>query len=104
MRTHTGVAAQMFQSLADLGITLLLFTSLAVFIHGILIILFGSVTYRDWDMISVASQANVGGGPTALAMAETFGRKELVLPAILIGTLGNALGTYLGFLVVGLIS
>lgn len=89
--------------LREIGITLLLFTSLAVFIHGILIILLGSLTYRDWDMISVASQANIGGGPTALAMAETFNRKELVLPAILIGTLGNALGTYLGFLVVGLL-
>ena len=83
--------------LGEIGIALLLFTSLAVFIHGILIILLGSLTYRDWDMISVASQANIGGGPTALAMAETFHRKELVLPAILIGTLGNALGTYLGF-------
>ncbi|WP_273567593.1 DUF819 domain-containing protein [Maribacter halichondriae] len=91
-------------ALKEIGITLLLFTSLAVFMHGILIILFGSLAYLDWDMISVASQANVGGGPTALAMAESFGRKELVLPAILIGTLGNALGTYLGFLVVGVLA
>ena len=51
-------------------------------------------------MLAIASQANVGGGPTALALAETFGRKELMLPAILVGTLGNALGTYLGFLVI----
>ena len=91
-------------ALKEIGLTLLSFTSLAVFLHGILIIFLGGLTFRDWDMISVASQANIGGGPTALAMAETFHRKDLVLPAILIGTLGNALGTYLGFLVVGLLS
>ena len=90
-------------TLKSLGITLLLFTALAVFIHGILIVLFGGVVYRDWGMIAIASQANVGGGTSALALAETFERKELVLPAILVGTLGNALGTYLGFLVIQLL-
>ena len=87
-------------ALKDLGVTLFLFTSIAVLFHGVLIILLGGLFYRDWSMIAIASQANVGGGPTALALAETFGRKELMLPAILVGTLGNALGTYLGFLVI----
>ena len=86
--------------LQEVGITLLLFASLAVIIHGILIILIGGWLYRDWEMIAIVSQANIGGGTTAIALAETFDRKELVLPAILVGTLGNALGTYLGFLVV----
>ena len=54
-------------------------------------------------MLAIASQANIGGGTTAIALAETFYRKELILPAILVGTLGNALGTYLGFLVVALL-
>jgi len=89
--------------LKELGWTLFLFTSIAVFMHGLLIIILGGLFYRDWSMIAIASQANVGGGPTALALAETFGRKELMLPAILVGTLGNALGTYLGFLVIQLI-
>ena len=51
-------------------------------------------------MIAIVSQANVGGSATAIAIAESFGRKELILPAILIGSLGNALGTYLGFLII----
>lgn len=87
-------------ALKALGGTLFLFTSIAVLVHGLLIILLGGLLYRDWSMIAIASQANIGGGPTALALAETFGRKELMLPAILVGTLGNALGTYLGFLVI----
>ncbi|UOY08684.1 DUF819 family protein [Muricauda sp. SCSIO 64092] len=86
--------------LKTLGLTLFLFTATVVLIHGITTILLGGLLYRDWSMIAIASQANIGGGPTALALAETFGRKELMLPAILVGTLGNALGTYFGFLVI----
>lgn len=86
--------------LKEIGITLFLFTSLAVFLHGIITILVGGILYRDWQMISIVSQANIGGGASAIALAETFDRKELILPAILVGTLGNALGTYLGFFVV----
>jgi len=89
--------------LQEVGLTLLLFASVIVFLHGIIVILLGSLVYRDWEMISIVSQANIGGGTTAIAMAESFDRNELILPAILVGTLGNALGTYLGFLVVYLL-
>ncbi len=89
--------------LKEIGISLLWFASLSVIIHGILLILISSLFYRDWEMLAIASQANIGGGTTAIALAETFYRKELILPAILVGTLGNALGTYLGFLVVALL-
>jgi uncharacterized membrane protein len=51
----------------------------------------------DLDVAAVASQANVGGGTSALAVARSIGRADLVLPAVLIGSLGNALGTFLGF-------
>jgi uncharacterized membrane protein len=86
--------------LKEVGIILLLFAGLAVLSHGVIIILIGGLLYRDWEMIAIVSQANVGGGTTAIALAESFNRKDLVLPAILVGTLGTALGTYLGFLVV----
>ena len=89
--------------LQNTGVTLLLFTALAVLIHGILIIGIGGLTFRDWDIVAIASQANVGGSTSAIAIAESLNRNELVLPAILVGTLGNALGTYLGFLVVGVL-
>jgi uncharacterized membrane protein len=89
--------------LKEVGVTLLLFAGLAVLLHGVIVILLGGLLYRDWEMIAIVSQANVGGGTTAIALAESFNRKELVLPAILVGTLGTALGTYLGFLVVYLL-
>ena len=86
--------------LQEVGATLLIFTSFAVLIHGLVFIFIGGLFYRDWEMISIASQANIGGGASAIALAESFDRKELILPSILVGSLGNALGTYLGFLVV----
>lgn len=90
-------------ALKEIGVSLLLFTSIAVLLHGIGTVLIGGLFYRDWQMIAIVSQANVGGGTTAIALAETFKRNELILPAILVGTLGNALGTYLGFLVIYLL-
>ncbi len=86
--------------LKEIGVTLLLFTCLAVMLHGVFLIVIGGLIYRDWEMIAIVSQANIGGGTTAIALAETFNRKDLILPAILVGTLGNALGTYLGFFVI----
>ncbi|MHC5065166.1 MAG: DUF819 family protein, partial [Planctomycetota bacterium] len=49
---------------------------------------------------AVASQANVGGSTSALALARSLGRGEMVLPAILVGSLGTALGNFAGFLTV----
>jgi uncharacterized membrane protein len=90
-------------ALRQVGLTLLGFATLAVFLHGLILIALGSLFYRDWDMIAIVSQANIGGAATAISMAEVFGRNELILPAILVGTLGSALGTYLGFMVVALL-
>ena len=86
--------------LKDLGLTLFLFAGFSVVFHGVITILVGGFIYRDWEMIAIVSQANVGGSSTAIALAESFNRKELIVPAILVGSLGNALGTYLGFLVI----
>jgi uncharacterized membrane protein len=86
--------------LKEIGVTLLLFTSLAVLLHGLITLFIGGILYRDWQMIAIVSQANIGGGASAIALAENFNRNELILPAILVGTLGNALGTYLGFFVI----
>ncbi|TQV74149.1 DUF819 family protein [Aliikangiella marina] len=90
-------------NLEEIGFTLLLFVACVVLIHGLVVIFVGKLLVNDWQMIAIASQANIGGGTTAMALAETFGRKELIVPAILIGTIGNAAGTYLGFMVVGLL-
>ena len=76
-----------FYELKEIGITLLLFTCVSVFIHGILIIVFGGLFYRDWQMVAIASQTNIGGGASAIALAETFKRNELIFTIDLNGYL-----------------
>lgn len=89
--------------LGAIGLKLILFLGITIIIHGVIIIIAGRLLFTDWDMIAITSQANIGGGTTAMALAETFERKELILPAIVVGTLGNALGTYVGFMVAALL-
>ena len=91
------------QSIGTLAGQLLLFTFSTVFIHGIIIFVIGSFTPFDWQLLAIASQANIGGATSALALAESFERENLILPAVLVGALGNALGSYLGFLMVQLL-
>ena len=86
-----------------LSVLLLIFVVITVTSHGIILFLGTYLLRYDWHMAAIASQANIGGGTTAMALAKNFGRNDLILPAILIGSLGNALGTYLGFLVAGML-
>ena len=46
--------------------------------------------------ILVASNANVGGPATAGALAAGKNWTELIVPAMLVGNFGNAIGTFLG--------
>lgn len=89
---------QALGELGALGLSLLAFATITVLIHG-LVTLAGAWIFRiDLAIAAVTSQANVGGGTSALALARSLGRNDLVLPAVLLGSLGTALGTFLGFL------
>lgn len=95
-----------FNALGEAGVLAVLllgFIGITMLGHGLVVFLGCYLLKYDWDMAAIASQANVGGGTTAMALAKNFGRNELILPSILIGSLGNALGTYLGFMVAGLL-
>ena len=72
---------------------------LLVVIHAIILFGTGAFFRQDWDIIAIASQANVGGSTSALALARSLNRPDLQLPAVLVGSLGNAMGSYLGILV-----
>jgi len=97
---HAEVAA--LAALGDLGVTLLVFVVVTVLVHGAVAFGAGWALRQDWEVVAIASQANIGGGTSALALARSFDRPELFLPAILVGSLGTAGGTYLGFFVAGL--
>ena len=82
-----------------IAIRLLVWVALLILIHGVLIFGIGSLFTRDWALISVASNANVAGTATAGVLATSLGRPDLRLPGILAGSVGNAIGTYIGILV-----
>ena len=90
-------------NVGERAMDILLFTTAIVIFHGIFLITLAIIFKIDWVIIAIASQANIGGAGTALALARSFDRKDLLLPAILVGSLGTGIGTYLGFLVAGLI-
>jgi len=87
---------QALRSIGELGWNIFLMVSVAISVHGLVVFGGGVLFKQDPDVAAVASQANVGGGTSALALARSLGRADLVLPAILVGSLGSALGTYLG--------
>lgn len=88
-----------FLRLGALGPTLALFACTVVCVHGIVTYGCAWLLRVDLAVAAVASQANIGGGTSAMALARSLGRGQLVLPAIVVGALGTALGTFLGFLV-----
>ncbi len=95
------------QAVASAGgtaVRLVLWVSTIILLHGLIVFGLGGLFRVDWDIIAVASNANVGGSTSAPVCAASIGRPDLQVPGILAGSLGNAMGTYIGFWVVHLVS
>ncbi len=85
------------------GIVVFYYTATVVGVHGLIIYGVGRLFRLDLATLSVASQAAVGGPSTALAVAVAREWPGLVLPGIILGLLGYAVGNYLGFGVANLV-
>jgi len=85
------------KGMGELGGILLVFALITVTVHGAITLTAARLMKMDLEEVAMVSQANVGGGTSALALARSLGRSDLVLPAVLLGALGNAVGTFLGF-------
>ncbi|WOK04240.1 DUF819 family protein [Imperialibacter roseus] len=85
--------------IGELALYVGIFTLIVVVVHGLVTFGVGGLLKVDWDVIAIASQANVGGASSAMALAKSLKREDLLLPAIVVGSLGVGLGTYVGFLV-----
>ena len=67
--------------------------------HGLIIFGIGRLMGIDTPTLTVASQANVGGPASAIALASARGYSDRLLPGAAVGLLGYAVGNYTGFLV-----
>lgn len=91
-----GIRSRVSEILA-VGVEVFLLTLLVVGVHGVVIYGLGRLVRLDVGTLSVASQAAVGGPSSALAVAVGREWKALILPGIIVGLLGYAVGNYLGF-------
>lgn len=78
------------------GAEVFVFTLIVVAVHGVVVFGGGKLLRLDIGTISVASQAAVGGPSSALAVAVSREWRHLVLPGVVMGLFGYAVGTYLG--------
>jgi uncharacterized membrane protein len=74
-----------------------------VAVHGVVIFGVGRLVRIDAGTLAVASQANVGGPASAMALATARGYGSKLLPGVAVGLAGYALGNYLGFAVAQLL-
>ena len=86
--------------LGRIGALLLVFVVLVLLIHGVFQFGLGRLLRLSPETLAIASSANVGGALTIMPIASGLRRMDLLLPGILVGSLGNAIGTYAGFLMV----
>ena len=73
-----------------------------VALHGIILFGLGRLLRIDMATLAVASQANVGGAASAMALAGARGYADRLLPGVAVGLLGYAVGNYSGFMVAAL--
>ncbi len=78
---------------------LLLFCGLIVLVNMLVTFGFGKLLKFNLEDMIIASNANIGGPSTAAAMAIAKGWEVLIVPSVLVGTLGYVIGNYYGILV-----
>lgn len=90
-----GVPASIVEILKNAPL-LFVFCGIMVLINMLFCFVFGKLARYDLEDVILASNANIGGPTTAVAMAISKGWTKLVGPILLVGTLGYVIGTYFG--------
>ena len=93
-----GVPASIMEILVNAPL-LFLFCLIMVVVNMLFCFIGGKVLNFPLEDIIIASNANIGGPTTAAGMAISQGWTRLVGPAMLVGTFGYAIGTYIGIIV-----
>jgi uncharacterized membrane protein len=90
-------ARSVISRIVEVGPEVFYFASGTVLIHGIIIFAIGTLVGIDGGTLAIASQANVGGSASAMAVATARREPDRVLPGIIAGLIGTAIGNYIGF-------
>ena len=92
-------AMSVLANIVVIGPPIVYFALATVTIHGIVIFGVGRLAGLDLKTLAVASQANVGGPASAMALAAARGYTDRLLPGVAVGLVGYAAGNYLGLFV-----
>jgi uncharacterized membrane protein len=95
-------ARSVVATLVAVGPPVFYYAIITVALHGVVIFGVGRLVRLDLATLAVASQANVGGAASALAIAGARGYTDRLLPGVAVGLLGYAVGNYFGFAVAAL--
>lgn len=94
-------ARSVVATLVAMGPPVFYYAMITVAVHGVVIFGMGRLARLDLATLAVASQANVGGAASAIALAGARGYFDRLLPGVAVGLLGYAVGNYIGFAVGG---
>jgi uncharacterized membrane protein len=92
-------ASSVVANIVEVGPPIFYFALITVSVHGLVIFGVGRLFGLDIRTLAVASQANVGGPASAMALASARGYMDRLLPGVAVGLLGYAAGNYAGLLV-----
>jgi len=86
--------------LAETGPVFLVYVTIVLSIHTVFLLLVARLirpwVFLDIRSLVIGSTACVGGVTTASAIASAKGWRDLIVPGIMAGTLGGAIGSFLG--------
>ena len=98
-----GVPASIMEILTNAPM-LFVFCFIMVVVNMLFCLIGGKILNFALEDILVASNANIGGPTTAAGLAISQGWTKLVGPAMLVGTFGYVIGTYIGIIVGSILS
>ncbi len=96
-------AMSVIANIVVIGPPIVYFAAITVGVHGLIVFGLGRLVGLDLKTLAVASQANVGGPASAMALATARGYTDRLLPGVAGGLLGYAAGNYVGFAIATLV-
>jgi uncharacterized membrane protein len=95
-----GATADIWQ-LIEIGPVLFVFATIIIIVHLIILFGIGKIMKLDLAELAMASAVCIGGPSSAAAIASAKGWRDLLIPGVLAGSFGYAIGSFIGVSVVG---
>ena len=94
-----GASADIWQ-LIEIGPVLFVFAAIIIIVHLFILFGLGKILKLDLAELAIASVVCIGGPSSAVAIASAKGWRDLLIPGVLAGSFGYAIGSFVGVTVV----